>query len=595
MSLLRTRRTLSLSLAIAATLAAGSATAAPKIYADGLDKVANNQRFIVKYRDDAAVRQSDAALKQELSRVSRGMATKSAAASFQLSKARRLATGAELIEVSRGLDALDSRQLMTELAANPDVEYVEVDRIMQAFLTPNDTRYSEQWHYANTAVGATVSTAWDLTTGSGTVIAVVDSGSISHTDLNGNSLAGYDFVASTAAGNGGSGDGNGRDSNPADASNVKHGNHVAGTVAAVTNNSAGVAGVAFGGRVVPIRVLGNGGYGATSDIADAIIWASGGSVSGVPANANPAEVINLSLGGSGSCGATYQNAITTATNNGSIVVVAAGNSNQAVSGFTPANCTNAIAVAASDNNGNRTWYSNYGTGIHITAPGGETCSPSVEFLALGESVTGKCTQNHATRGVLSTTTAGTYEFYQGTSMAAPHVAGIVALMQAVAPTPKTVSQIKTILSNTARPITSAKCPGGCGPGLIDARAAVAAAAGTTPPPGTTYTNNTDVTIGDNTTVNSPVTVSGRSGNASASSSVSVNIVHTYQGDLKVDLVAPDGTLYNIHNRTGAGTDNVIKTVTLNLSSEVMNGTWNLRVNDNAAGDVGYINTWSLTF
>jgi PKD repeat protein len=118
---------------------------------------------------------------------------------------------------------------------------------------------------------------------------------------------------------------------------------------------------------------------------------------------------------------------------------------------------------------------------------------------------------------------------------------------------------------------------------------------TTGPLMQTYTNNTDYTISDNVTVDSPITVSGRSGNAPSNASVSVNIVHTYQGDLKVDLVAPDGSLYNIHNRTGTSTDNVIKTVTFNLSTEALNGTWKLRVNDNAAGDVGYINSWSVTF
>ena len=90
-------------------------------------------------------------------------------------------------------------------------------------------------------------------------------------------------------------------------------------------------------------------------------------------------------------------------------------------------------------------------------------------------------------------------------------------------------------------------------------------------------------------------MSGRSGNAPAAASVSVNIVHAYQGDLKVDLVAPDGSLYNIHNRTGSGTDNIIKTLTLNLSTELLNGTWKLRVHDNATGDAGYINSWSVTF
>jgi V8-like Glu-specific endopeptidase len=118
---------------------------------------------------------------------------------------------------------------------------------------------------------------------------------------------------------------------------------------------------------------------------------------------------------------------------------------------------------------------------------------------------------------------------------------------------------------------------------------------TGPGGGQTYSNSADYAIGDNTTVDSPITVSGRSGNAPATASVSVNIVHTYQGDLKVDLVAPDGSLYNLHNRTGAGTDNVVKTVTLNLSTELLNGTWKMRVNDNAAGDTGYINSWSITF
>ncbi|MGH8050527.1 MAG: PKD domain-containing protein [Arenimonas sp.] len=111
----------------------------------------------------------------------------------------------------------------------------------------------------------------------------------------------------------------------------------------------------------------------------------------------------------------------------------------------------------------------------------------------------------------------------------------------------------------------------------------------------TYTNTTDFTISDNATVDSPIAVSGRTGNAAATTSVTVAIAHTYQGDLKVDLVAPDGSLYNIHNRTGAGTDNINKTVTLNVSSEALNGTWKLQVNDNASGDVGKIDSWSITF
>lgn len=117
-----------------------------------------------------------------------------------------------------------------------------------------------------------------------------------------------------------------------------------------------------------------------------------------------------------------------------------------------------------------------------------------------------------------------------------------------------------------------------------------------PAPGRqTYTNNTDVAIGDNKTVESSIAVSGRSGNAPTNAAVAVAIIHTYIGDLKVDLVAPDGTLYTIHNRSGGSADNIVKTTTLNLSSEALNGTWRLRVNDNANEDTGLINSWSVTF
>src|SRR5688572_9616419 len=111
----------------------------------------------------------------------------------------------------------------------------------------------------------------------------------------------------------------------------------------------------------------------------------------------------------------------------------------------------------------------------------------------------------------------------------------------------------------------------------------------------TYTNGTDYTINDNATVESPITVSGRSGNASSNASISVNIVHTYRGDLRVDLVAPDGSVYNLHNRTGGSANNIVQTYTRNLSTEALNGTWRLRVNDNANADTGYINSWSVTF
>ena len=127
-------------------------------------------------------------------------------------------------------------------------------------------------------------------------------------------------------------------------------------------------------------------------------------------------------------------------------------------------------------------------------------------------------------------------------------------------------------------VVGVACPGGPGPG-----------------PGTKYTNDADFAINDNATVDSPITVSGRTGNAPTNAQVSVNIIHTYRGDLKVDLVAPDGSLYNISNRSGGSADNVTGTFTFDLSSEPLNGTWKLRVNDNANADTGRIDTWSITF
>ena len=133
--------------------------------------------------------------------------------------------------------------------------------------------------------------------------------------------------------------------------------------------------------------------------------------------------------------------------------------------------------------------------------------------------------------------------------------------------------------------------------LVNTKATIAAFRGTTPPPtgAQTYTNGVDYAIRDNATVESPVTVSGRIGLAPTNASVSVNIVHTYRGDMLVQLVAPDGSLYTLSNRAGGSADNLVGTYALNLSTEVLNGTWKLRVNDNAAGDTGRIDTWSITF
>ena len=699
----------SFALAAQAAFAAG-AQPAPRVDLSAIASDTQFDRFIVKYKDGTPEASSPAALNRSLQvasvnanqlvqaarlqKAGRGAPDKPLAASH----VRRMSLGADVVASSQKLSAAEAETLMRQIAANPNVEYVQIDRVMKHALTPNDPSYSQQWGYTDADAGIRANTAWDVANGSGIIVAVLDTGYVAHSDLAANIVSGYDFISNTTT----AGDGNGRDSDASDPGDYYngdpsswHGTHVAGTVAAVTNNGKGVAGTAWGAKVMPVRVLGRGG-GSTSDIADAIIWASGGTVSGVPtlSAANAADVINMSLGGGGSCDTTTQNAINSAVSRGTTVVVAAGNSNANASGFTPASCNNVVNVASVTSASARSSFSNYGTSIDVSAPGSNILS----------------TLNSGTQGPGSEN----YVSYNGTSMASPHVAGAVALAQsrrlALGLALWTPAQVEANLKSTAYALSGA-CSGGCGAGIIDARALVDLAGGSTPPPppppptggsltkgvavtglaattgnslyytmsvpagstnltfnmsggtgdadmyvqfgsqptdtayvcrpylsgnaetctiaapsaGTyhvrvkayssfsgvslvgnytaggggstpqTYSNTADYQIRDNTTVDSPISVSGRSGNAPSNASVAVNIVHTYKGDLKVDLVAPDGSLYNLHNRSGGSANNIVGTYTVNLSSEALNGTWKLRVNDNAGGDTGYINSWSVTF
>ncbi|MES2884547.1 MAG: S8 family peptidase [Pseudomonadota bacterium] len=444
--------------AVAAVLLTGFSAAA---------SAAPEQRLIIKYKPETSL--------SAAARVLPGAVTDIATRrGLRLDRLRTLAVGGDLLKLDRSIDPAELKALMAEVAADPRVEYVEEDRLLTHSLTPNDSRYSEQWSYYESTGGMNAAQAWDQTTGAGVVVAVLDTGYRPHADLAANIVGGYDFISTADIGN----DGNGRDSDAKDpgdwivanecgtgsaASNSSwHGTHVAGTIAAVTNNGSGVAGVAYGAKVVPLRVLGKcGGY--TSDISDAIVWASGGTVSGVPANANPAKVINLSLGGSGACSTTTQGAINSARSRNATVVVAAGNENQNASNSNPANCTGVISVAAVNRSGGRAYYSNFGNVVDLAAPGGA--------------------QNSATdaNGILSTLNAGTtvpgadsYAFFQGTSMATPHVAGAAALLYAVKPA-ITPDEVESTLKSTVRAFP-ATCSG-CGVGIINANAAVTAAKG----------------------------------------------------------------------------------------------------------------------
>ncbi|MBV6803408.1 S8 family serine peptidase [Xanthomonas campestris pv. lawsoniae] len=453
------------------------------VYLGGLATAQTHQKFIVTYKDGSSALSSPSVLTTSLRTAARALPAK-AGKPLGLNSVRRLAVGPELIQADRALDRAEAETLMRQLAADPNVQSVEVDQMLYPTLTPNDSRLSEQWAFGTTNAGLNIRPAWDKATGANVVVAVIDTGIVSHPDLDANILPGYDFISDATAAR----DGNGRDNNPADegdwnstsgcatSNSSWHGTHVAGTVAAVTNNTTGVAGTAFNAKVVPVRVLGRCG-GSLSDIADAIIWASGGTVSGVPANPNAAEVINMSLGGGGTCSSTMQSAINGAVSRGTTVVVAAGNSAANVSGSLPANCANVIAVAATTSAGAKASYSNYGSGIDVSAPGSGILS--------------------TLNSVTTTPGNASYASYNGTSMAAPHVAGVVALVQSVAPTTLTPAAVETLLKNTARALPGA-CSGGCGAGIVDADAAVTAAiagssGGGGGGTGNTLTNGTPVT------------------------------------------------------------------------------------------------------
>jgi len=455
-------------------------------------------RIIVKLRDMQTARMTTMSARQ--------VVNLSTAAGVPLTHFRAMSGDAQVMQLPRPMPIAEVEAIVRRLSADPQVEYAELDRIMRPLLFPNDTQYASQWDlhasvaqapYAAVAGGANLPGAWDITTGSASIVAaVLDTGLVPHADIDSNILnitgrvvPGYDFVTNTFAAN----DGGGRDSDPTDpgdwvtqadvddpltpctdvSDSSWHGTHVAGTIGATGNNGAGVAGINWVSRILPVRVLGKcGGY--LSDIADGMRWAAGLAVSGVTTNANPAKVINLSLGGGGACSITFQSAIDAAVGAGTVVVVAAGNSNVNL-GTTPeqpATCNNVIAVAAVNRNGGRAYYSNYGTTVEIAAPGGAQGFANDPNGILS-------TLNTGTTTPVASPGGDAYVYYQGTSMAAPHVTGVVSLMLSLNPT-LTPAQILSTLQSSARAFptgTGSDCTvTTCGAGIVDASAAVVAVA-----------------------------------------------------------------------------------------------------------------------
>lgn len=540
---------LALCTAVLLASGAGAVAGVPDYLPAGAAPGGQTDRLIVKYRDATAAGKSAARVPapgpDRLARL--GRTGQQFGLSMQL--LHSTGTGAHVVRLDRKMALADVAAVAAELMArDPSVEYAEPDRIMHKLFTPNDPRYGEQWGYFEATGGMRLPAAWDLSTGVGVNVAVIDTGYRAHADFSGRLLPGYDFIASATIAN----DGNGRDSDaldtgdavvagecgvgqPAsDQSSSWHGTHVAGTVAAATNNGVGVAGVAFGAKLVPVRVLGKcGGY--TSDIADAMIWASGGTVSGIAVNANKARVLNLSLGGGGACDATTQAAIDSARSRGTVVVVAAGNANTNASGSSPANCAGVITVAATNRSGGRAYYSNYGAVVDVAAPGGDART--------------------AGGGILSTLNAGatapgadSYAFYQGTSMATPHVAGVVALMLAKNPN-LTPDEVEAKLKSSARAFPVA-CSG-CGSGIVDAAAALGAAGG-----GTVAVTQNEAEANNTTATANPVSTSGTTVNGVMGSAADSDyfVVQLPAGKTLSSTLTPGASAdYDLYVYNSAGT------------------------------------------
>lgn len=327
---------------------------------------------------------------------------------------------------------------------------------------PNDPAFVQRlhWHYGMLPSGMNAVGAWSVTKGKADiVVAVVDTGILfDHSDLRSskNILKGFNFV-SRGRGRGPDATDTGSSEN---ARSSWHGTHVAGTVGAVsTNNGLATSGVNWLVKVLPVRVLTDEG-GTTTDIADGIRWAAGLPVSGVPINTTRAHVINLSLGSKVPCemNMVLADAIYEATSAGSVVVAAAGNDSIDIKRVSPAGCSHVISVAASDHEGQLARYSNFGD-VTILAPGGDNRKRIGPDIPAGIWSAVKATAANP-QGFAS---------LNGTSMAAPHVSGAIALALAMNPDWRfNPVLIKQKVIDSAVPIAYGFCAQPCGYGRLDA-------------------------------------------------------------------------------------------------------------------------------
>jgi serine protease len=435
----------------------------------------------------------------------------SVVARTRLEPMRRMSGGAHVVRLTHDMPVGEVEAITARLMRDPDVVHAEPDHRKFALRAPADPLYPRQWNLFESAGGINAPLAWDVTVGSPAVaVAVIDTGILPlNIDLAGRLAVGYDFIREDAPGlfltaN----DADGRDTDPADPGSWVsaaeagqgpfaacpqpedsswHGTHIAGIIAASADNAYGIAGIAWGVRVLPARALGKcGGY--TSDIIDALRWSAGIPVSGLPSNPNPAQVVNMSLGGRVACGIEEQRAIDDALATGRVkaIVAAAGNDAGDSAGIAPANCRGVLAVTATDRAGFRASYAAAGANIAIAAPGGF-------FLSNAAS---------AADGILSLFNAGrtvpagdAFAYAAGTSEAAAHVSGVAALVLSVNPG-LTADELKLVLQTSARAFPTATCTTSvCGAGIVDAAAAVTVAAGALPTASPQPAPNTAIALG----------------------------------------------------------------------------------------------------
>ena len=420
-------------------------------------------QIIVKFRESVTAQMS--------ARTSgRSMQELSAVAEVELGFVREMSTGAHVLRLPRSLPLRDVEAITKRIATSANVEYAEPDVVMYPLLTPNDPQFPSQWHLTDPLGGINAPLAWDTSTGSAnTVVAVLDTGRTPHPDLDARLLPGYDFISNPARAN----DGDGRDADANDAgdwvttaekagtefaectvrNSSWHGTLVAGVIGATTQNGMGLAGIDWAARILPVRVLGKCG-GLSSDIADAMMWAAGNAVAGVPDNPNPAKVINLSLGSASSCSNTYRTAIAQLLANGKIIVASAGNDNNSVE-HSPSSCPGVISVAAVARSGSKASYSSFGSNVTLSAPGGD----GGDLITLSNS--GTTVQGAA---IITGTS--------GTSFSAPVVSGVISLMLALRPD-LDAPAVTRILAASVRPFPDSTCDTTiCGAGIVDAAAAL---------------------------------------------------------------------------------------------------------------------------